>query len=136
MKKSALFLLPALLVSAILLRAESVQIGVTVPDLPLQQQGHGLTTIPVFSGTTAKLCLAVEAPLGTKLTIKADLMQIARGLAAPLARDVPIAEALPFADRTHRIIEAPLAVPDVQRITQILIRLSARSADNDKWQAL
>lgn len=134
MKRAARLLALAMHFSVLLLHAESPQIAVSVLPKTARPQGHAAAKIDVFSGTTAKLRVTVEAPIGTTLTLKADLMQVAHGLAVPLVKDLAVANAVSFTDRTRQVIEVSLAVPEVQRVTPVRIQFHARSADSDPWQ--
>jgi hypothetical protein len=88
-----------------------------------------------MSGGPAKLSIAIDAPLGTKLAVKASLVQIAQGIAAPVNQDIAVAEALTFADRTHYILEARIPLPEVKRVTAFLGKITVQRAGSDAWQA-
>ena len=64
---------------------------------------------PEGRGAMPEVTLEIEAPLGTRAQVQADLFQVAAGgLAATLRRNLPVAEALTFDDRPFRRVVFPL----------------------------
>lgn len=84
-----------------------------------------LTSVHAFGGRPLVFDLVVQAPLGSRLLIYADLLQTANGaVATTLRRDVPISPELVFNDRT--VLTASCRLPDldaVKRVTPMLLRL-------------
>jgi hypothetical protein len=87
----------------------------------------------VFSGEPLSVELSLEAALGGSLDLRADFIQIAQSLAAPLAEKVMLAEGIAFNGVTCRKITVTLPLPKVTRETKILVRFQIKSAE--KWQA-
>lgn len=81
----------------------------------------------VFGGQPVKIDLSLEAPLGSKLEARADLIQKAQSLTAPLQKDIVVAEAISFAGQTRCRITASLPLPKVQRETQIIARFRLKA---------
>ena len=69
----------------------------------------------------------VEAPVGTRMQLRADLFQLAGGgVAAPLQRDVPVSPELTFEIAGPRTITAALpAVADMKIPTRMRLVLRA-----------
>ncbi len=82
-------------------------------------------TVHAFGGRPLAFDLEVQAPLGSRLKIYADLLQTANGsVATTLRRDVPVSPELVFTDRTT--LTASCRLPDldaVKRTTPMLLRL-------------
>ena len=85
----------------------------------------------VFGGAALKFAVAVDAPLGTRLFLRADLLQTAAGkLSAPVQTDVPVSGELSFEARTHLTAACALpGLPVVQRPTHLLLRLRGVAKD-------
>ncbi len=86
----------------------------------------------VFGGATVDLDVAVEAPLGSKVSLAYTLYQIARNLSAPLGRDIAVPEPVIFEKQTRRNVRIPITLPDVKRRTEVIVWFRAESADGEK----
>lgn len=87
--------------------------------------------IHVFDGVPATLNLAVEAPLGANVSLRAEVVQVASGLAAPLAPELKIADAVAFADRTFSIVPASIPLPVVKNKTELRVRFRMETAGRE-----
>jgi hypothetical protein len=107
-----------------LLGAESpAPITVTAARLAGETPSNLLPEFHVFCGNPAEISLEVEAPLGSSISLVADSFQVTSGISAPLGRALPVAEALDFKTQTHRVIAASFPVPDVERRTELRLRI-------------
>ena len=89
------------------------------------------TVMHAFGGQSLPFLVAVDAPLGAHLDLRADLVQTSGGnLGLPLQKDVPISGELVFGTRTHVMAACawPL-LPVVQRTTRF--RLAVRGVVRD-----
>ena len=82
-------------------------------------------SLHVFGGSALAFLVAVDAPLGTRMSLRADLAQTATGgLAVPVQTDVAVSGELGFETRTHLIAACTLpGVPAVQRPTRLILKL-------------
>lgn len=124
--------LTVLCFSAGLLRAEPPQIAVEALS---ETQAGDAADRAVVGGKEASLALAIEAPLGTKLDLIADLLQLAHSIAAPLQKDLPLATALAFEDRTRQVVHVSIPVPEVKHVTRMLVRFRTQVAGAGEWKA-
>ena len=106
---------------------------VTVSVRCLGNQSPVLPTpsLHVFGGGSLSFLVAVDAPLGSRLQLRADVLQTTAGsLAVPLKKDVPLSEELPFESRTHLTVTCTLpSLPTVQRVSRTLLTLRAVAPD-------
>ena len=78
----------------------------------------------VFGDGPLTFDLAVDAPLGTRLTVVADLVQTAGSIATPLQKSVSVCPELVFDTRTHLVATCSFpALPAVERATRLLLTL-------------
>jgi len=117
-------------VAATALADEEPRVSATVlPSTPPPpSMSHG------FGGQTVTVRLAIEAPIGSRLDVKTNLIQLAHRLAVPVGEEVPIAEALPFDDQTRQVVEASIPLPEVERVTRFIGPLRVRKAGTDTWE--
>lgn len=77
----------------------------------------------VLGGKEIEVDLIGEGPAGDEtMTLKADLFQVVTGMAAPLAKDVTVAEGIEFHPPARRIVRATIPLPEVQRRTEVAVR--------------
>ena len=92
----------------------------------------------VWGGETEMVALAVEAPLGARLNVRADVFQVGAGsLLAPLAKDLVVADSLDFSDRTRRTVTFAFTAPVVRRTAAIVLRFRAQTppaGDPARWE--
>jgi hypothetical protein len=100
--------------------------GVSIDLLPPPSSEESVVTRDVFGGSTRVIRLAVDAPLGAKARVTGDLFQLGGSLAVPLGSCLPNGEALMFTDRTHRVVDAPISLPEVSRVTRMQARFQAQ----------
>lgn len=105
------------------------RVGAAPPELALRVGGE--TTVHVFDDQPAQFELQVEAPLGTSVSVRADVAQVASGIAAPLVSGVKIADPVEFKDRTSTMVPARIAVPEVKRKTELRVRLRVGRAGEE-----
>ena len=79
----------------------------------------------VFGGGSFTFEVSVDAPLGTRLKIVGDLVQVVSGgLAAPLRKNALMCPELVFDRCTHQVAACTLpGLADVQRLTRTLLTL-------------
>jgi hypothetical protein len=91
----------------------------------------------VFGGGPLDFRADVEAPLGSCVGLRADLVQVSTGgVALPLLQDVTVAAGLDFAKRTHQTTECSLArIPSVTAPTQMLLTVRAETTGQPQTAA-
>jgi hypothetical protein len=120
---------PALLSFCLAARAFVAAEPATVHVLPQTEP----TAAPQYfiGGAPAKVRLAIEAPLGVKVSVTGDLFQVSEMLAAPVSRDLSLAEGVSFAERTQAVVEAEFALPEVARRTRFIAKLRLHVAGEE-----
>ncbi len=85
----------------------------------------------VFGGARLVFSAVVDAPLGTRLSLRADLVQTTAGtVILPLQKDAPVSDELSFDARTHLTAPCSLpALPEVRRPTRLLLTLRSVGGD-------
>jgi hypothetical protein len=121
MKACVLALAVGLVGSALHAGSDTVSIEVLPPS-----SEKSAVTEDVFGGGTHVIRLTVDAPLGTKARMVGDLFQLGGDLAVPLGSCLPAGEVLVFTDRTHRVLDLPIKLPAVSRITRMQARFQAQ----------
>ena len=57
-------------------------------------------------------------------SLRADLFQVAGGLAMPLAKDIHLQEGLTFPNASPQHLRVSIKFPDVKRRAEVLVRLA------------
>lgn len=115
--------------------------SVTIQSLgPAAEVPERAAGVPVYvwGGETETVALAVEAPPGARLNVRADVFQVgASNLLAPLARDLVVADGLDFSDRTRRTVTFAFTAPVVRHTAAIVLRFRAQTepaGDPARWE--
>ena len=99
-------------------------------ETTLQLPSTPVREMHVFGDRPVALDLGIDAAAGATVEVRADLVQLADGLAAPLQKDLVVAEALDFTAATHRQIHWSITLPAVKNMTRMAVtfRTSTRGA--------
>lgn len=89
-------------------------------------------SVHVFDDRPASIHLEVKAPIGTGGFIRADVWQVASGIAAPLSADLKIADVLEFNDRTFVIVPASIPLPKVKYRSELRVRFRLALSGNEE----
>lgn len=88
----------------------------------------------VFGGQTVNFILSVYGPAGEKFEIKADLIQGATSIVAPIQKDIPVVSDLDFSRSVCQKVDFPVTMPAVERSSTFYLRYRFRSAGEKKWR--
>ena len=101
---------------------------------PVVQEASAAPPMHVFGGKPLAFAVTLDAQPGTRLRLRADLVQTAAGnIALPLQRDVPVSGELAFEALTHLTASCTLPdLPATSRVTRMLLTLRAVEATGDR----
>jgi hypothetical protein len=85
-----------------------------------------------YAGEPAKVSMEVGAPLGSSGSVRVELFQVADDLVAPLKGGGELGR-VDFPDTTYRSLDVEVPIPNVERMTTVLLRLALVS-DKDGSQ--
>ncbi len=114
--------------SSALVATGSLFAQVTVEVLPesaLKPELH------CFGGGVVECKVAVEAPLGSKVSFEMALFQITSGLAAPLG-EKSASDPIEFEKQTRRVVSVPLSLPEVKNRTELMARFFTQLSGEEK----
>jgi len=78
----------------------------------------------VFGNREQGLNLEMDGVTAQAASLRADLFQVAGGLAMPLAKDIHLKEALTFSNTSPQHLRVSMKFPDVKRRAEVLVRLA------------
>lgn len=76
-----------------------------------------------ISGEKVRLYVALEAPTGSRLDLKATIDQVAGGITAPRDRDLLLVKEIAFTDTTRRVVPFTLETPKLPATSTLAVRL-------------
>jgi hypothetical protein len=78
----------------------------------------------VFGNHEERLNIDVAAVTAQTASLRADLFQVAGGLAMPLAKDIHLQDGLTFANASPQRLRVSIKFPDVKGQAEVLVRLA------------
>jgi len=78
----------------------------------------------VFGNREQGINLEMDGVTAQAASLRADLFQVAGGLAMPLAKDIHLQEALTFPNTSPQHLRVSIKFPDVKRRAEVLVRLT------------
>ncbi len=122
-------LLLALAVAAGTLRSEP-----SVEVVGVEGRASEARTLHLLAGQPVELKLQMFATAPGRISIRASLYQLAGGIAAPLAKDLPVAADVGFDGASLRPQKFGITPPEVRHATMMELRFAAKSEAGDAWQ--
>jgi hypothetical protein len=90
--------------------------------------------LQLLAGQAATLRLQITAPTPGRVSFQADLFQLASGVAAPLAKELPVAEGVPLDGSSIQLRSFTLTPRPVEATTTMELRFAAKPEGAEKWQ--
>jgi hypothetical protein len=78
----------------------------------------------VFGNHEERLNIEVDAVTAQTASLRADLFQVAGGLAMPLAKDIHLQDGITFANSSPQRLRVSIKFPDVKGRAEVLVRLA------------
>lgn len=97
-----------------------------------QLDGEQISEFHVFASETTSVDIAIEAPLGSKLSLLADVTQITSGIAARLSEGVSLGAPQDFSNQTRQVIQAKIPLPKIERMIELLVKIRTAGESDTK----
>jgi hypothetical protein len=88
----------------------------------------------LVGGEPVELKLQMVSTTPGRMSIRVSLYQLASSIAAPTAKDLPVATDLGFDDSLIRLQKFGITPPEVRHATMMELRFAAKSEAGDTWQ--
>lgn len=88
----------------------------------------------LIAGQAATFRLQMTAPAAGRVSFQAALFQLASGVAAPLAKDLPVADAVALDGTSIQLRTFALTPPAVDASTVMELRFAGKAEGAEKWQ--
>ncbi len=88
----------------------------------------------LLAGQAATLRLQITAPAPGRVSFQASLFQLATGVAAPLAKELPVADGVALDGSSIQVRSFTLTPPAVDATTTMELRFAGQPEGAEKWQ--
>ncbi len=80
-----------------------------------------------FSGQEVRLPVVISWDSETKIALSADLLQVTSGIAAPIEKNIRIADDLPLSPNAYSKLEVAITLPEVKAPSLFVLKLNGTS---------
>jgi len=109
----------------LLAQAGSTMAADSIRLVGLEGRVESTSRLPaVFSHRDERLNLEIDPVTTQTVSLRADLFQVAGGLAMPLAKDVHLQDGLTFTNASPQRLRVSIKFPEVKERAEILVRLA------------
>ena len=105
-----------------------------VEVIGVESRASEARALHLLGGQPVELRLQMIATTPGRVSIRANLYQLASGIAAPLAKDLPVAADVGIDGATIHQQKFSITLPDVRHATVMELRFAAKSEAGDAWQ--
>lgn len=106
----------------------------TVEVVGVEGRTADARALHLIGGQPAELKLQMTSPTPGRISFRASLFQLASGIAAPLAKDLPVAVDLGFDGTSVRPQKFGIIPPEVRHATMMEVRFAAKPDAAETWQ--
>jgi hypothetical protein len=92
------------------------------------------SALHLVGGQVVDLQLQIASTTPSQMSVRASLYELATGIAAPIAKELPVVERLAFDGSSIRLQKLAVTLPDVRAATTMELRFVAKTEAGETWQ--